>query len=214
MPGPPAQVVDRGDPNRQMVALTFDAGSDVGFASQILDTLARERVAATFGITGKWAEENPDLVRRMAADGHQIVNHTYDHRSFTGFSTKTPTMAAEQRRSQIERTEEVIRELTGRTTRPWFRPPYGDYDDSVNTLLGETGYRYNAMWTVDSLGYTGLTADAVRLKCLGRASPGAIYLFHVGEQAKSDHDALPSIIQGLRQYGYAFGTLADVTGLQ
>lgn len=70
------------------------------------------------------------------------------------------------------------------------------------------------MWTVDSLGYTGLTAEAVTVKCLGRASPGAIYLFHVGEQARSDYDAMPAIISGLRQSGYSFGTLTDVTGLQ
>ena len=84
----PAAVISRGDPNRRMVALTFDAGSDVGFTAQILAVLDRSGVAATFGITGRWAESNPDLVRRIASAGHLLMNHTYEHRSFTGVSAR------------------------------------------------------------------------------------------------------------------------------
>ena len=69
------------------MALTFDAGADRGHAEQILDTLANYGVVASFGLTGHWAKENPDLVERMVAEGHMLFNHTYSHRSFTGFST-------------------------------------------------------------------------------------------------------------------------------
>ena len=139
--GVPASVVTRGDPDRRIVALTFDAGSDTGFTAQILDVLARSSVPATFGITGKWAEANPDLVRRIAGAGHVLMNHTYDHRSFTGVSARPALLSAAERRADVERTEEIIRGLTGRTTRPWFRPPYGDYDASVNAVVGALGYR-------------------------------------------------------------------------
>ena len=207
----PATVVHRGDPNRRTVALTFDAGSDLGFASQILDTLEATTVRATFGITGKWAEQHADLVRRMAASGHLVINHTYEHRSFTGVSARPALVSAAERTADIERTDEIIRNLTGRTTRPWFRSPYGDYDASVNATLGSLGYRYNVLWTVDSLGWQGLPPAAILSRCLQGTVPGAILLFHVGSQSQ-DAAALPAIISGLRQNGYDFGTVADVLG--
>jgi peptidoglycan/xylan/chitin deacetylase (PgdA/CDA1 family) len=204
-------VISRGDPSRRVVALTFDAGSDAGFAAQILDVLDRSGVRATFGLTGRWAEANADLVRRLAGAGHLVMNHTFEHRSFTGVSARPALVSAADRAADIERADEVIRNLTGRTTRPWFRPPYGDYDATVNATLGALGYRYSVLWTVDSLGWQGLSPAAITARCLDRAVPGAILLFHVGS-ASQDAAALPAIIAGLRQRGYGFGTVADVVG--
>jgi peptidoglycan/xylan/chitin deacetylase (PgdA/CDA1 family) len=194
-----------------MVALTFDAGADVGFAAQILDVLDGTGVRATFGVTGRWAQANPDLVRRIAVGGHLVMNHTFEHRSLTGVSARPALVSAGERTADLERADDVIRSLTGRTTRPWFRPPYGDYDTSVNATVGSLGYRYNVLWTVDSLGWQGASAAAVTARCLDRAVPGAIFLFHVGS-ASQDAVALPGIIAGLRQRGYEFGTVADVAG--
>ena len=205
----PATVVSRGDPNRRTVALTFDAGADAGFTSDILDVLQRSDVRATFGITGRWAESHPDLVRRMASAGHLVMNHTYEHRSFTGVSARPAVLSPTERRNDVERADEIIRNLTGRTTRPWFRPPYGDYDASVNAAVGALGYRYNVLWTVDSLGWQGLSPSAIARRCLAGAAPGAILLFPVGSQSQ-DAASLPEIITGLRVAGYGFGTVADV----
>lgn len=207
----PATPVSRGDPTRRVVGLTFDAGADVGFAAEILDTLDASDVVATFGITGRWAEQNPDLVKRMAADGHLVINHTYSHRSFTGTSARPAVLTEAERRDELQRTEDLIRNLTGRTTRPWFRPPYGDYDASVNAAVGALGYRYNVLWSVDSLGWTGLPPAAIVSRCLQGADPGGILLFHVGAQSQ-DAAALPGVIAGLRQAGYGFGTVAEVVG--
>jgi peptidoglycan/xylan/chitin deacetylase (PgdA/CDA1 family) len=207
--GPPAVVVSRGNPGRRIVALTFDAGADTGFTAEILDVLDRSGVPATFGITGKWAAANPDLVRRMAGAGHVIMNHTYEHRSYTGVSARPALLSPEERRTDLERTDEVIQSVTGRSTRPWFRAPYGDYDTSVNAMAGALGYRYNVHWTVDSLGWQGLPAAAIATRCLDQTVPGAILLFHVGS-ASQDAVALPAIIAGLRDGGYGFGTVADL----
>jgi len=194
-----------------MVALTFDAGADTGFAARILDVLDGSGVPATFGITGRWAAGNPDLVRRMAGAGHVLMNHTYDHRSYTGVSARPALLSSEERRTDLERTDEVIRSLVGHTTRPWFRAPYGDYDASVNAVAGALGYRYHVHWTVDSLGWQGLSPAAIATRCLDRTVPGAILLFHVGS-ASQDAAALPAIIAGLRERGYRFGTVADLIG--
>ena len=204
--------MSRGDPGRRIVALTFDAGADTGFTAQILDILDREAVPATFGLTGAWVEANPALTTRIGAAGHQLVNHTWDHRSFTGVSARPALTGAADRRDQLDRTEAAIARLTGRSTRPWFRPPYGDTDASVNADVGAAGYRFNVLWTVDSLGWQGLSPAAITARCLNGAVPGAIYLFHVGA-ASQDAAALPAVIAGLRERGYAFGTVADVLGV-
>jgi peptidoglycan/xylan/chitin deacetylase (PgdA/CDA1 family) len=210
-PGP-AVAVRRGSPDRSVVALTFDAGSDTGYAAEILDVLAANHVPATFGMTGKWADANPALVRRMASEGHQLVNHSYDHPSFTGRSTDEPALSRAQRLDQLARADAAIRRAAGVTTVPWFRPPYGDEDESVRADVATAGYRYELMWTVDSLGWKGVASDDVVRRCLDGAVPGAIYLFHVGA-ASTDHAALQRIIDGLRGRGYGFTTAdALVTG--
>ena len=196
-----AEVVRIGSADRRAVAFTFDAGSDTGYTSLILDALADNGITAYFGLTGKWAEENPALVQRMADDGHGFINHSYDHASFTGLSTGKTPLTREERWAQLDQTESIVGQLTGMTTLPFFRPPYGDYDYSVNVDVGARGYRYNVMWTVDSGGWRGISATEVRQRCLDGAEPGAIYVFHVGSGSQ-DGPALQSIIDDLRAHGY------------
>ena len=82
----PVRVDLAGTDHEAKVALTYDAGADRGNTKDLLATLERDGVKATFGMTlERWAEENPDLVRQMAGDGDGFINHTYDHRSFTRF---------------------------------------------------------------------------------------------------------------------------------
>ena len=201
----PAVPVWRGAPGRDVVALTFDAGSDLGHAAEILDVLAANGVPATFGMTGRWAEAHPALVRRMAVEGHQVVNHSYDHPSFTGRSTGQPALSRAARLDQLARAEAAIQAAAGISSLPWFRPPYGDEDESVRADVGAAGYRYELMWTIDSLGWKGRPAEEVVTRCLDGAVPGAVYLMHVGA-ASTDHAALQHVIDGLRAQGYSFTT--------
>jgi peptidoglycan/xylan/chitin deacetylase (PgdA/CDA1 family) len=205
----PAEVISIGYPSSNTIALTFDAGSDAGYTSMILDVLAANGLHASFGMTGKFAEAYPDLVQRMANEGHEFINHSYDHKSFTGRSTGAAPLTREQRFEQLDRTESIIRDLTGETTLPYFRPPYGDYDESVNEDVGARGYRYNIMWALDSRGWTGIPVAEIVQRCLDNSQPGAIYIFHVGS-ASEDGPALQQIIDGLEAQGYALGTVTDV----
>ena len=205
----PAQVISIGNTGRNTVAFTFDAGSDAGYTTQILDTLAANGIHATFGMTGKFAEQNPQLVQRMVNEGHTLINHTYDHASWTGNSTGAAPLTQDQRWGELDQTEAIIQQLTGATTLPYFRPPYGDYDDSVLADVGARGYAYSVMWTVDSRGWTGIPAPAITQRCLDNSQPGAIYIFHVGS-ASQDGVALQDIIDGLKAQGYAIGDLGSV----
>lgn len=207
--GGPAQVIRYGDTSRRAVAFTFDAGSDAGYTALILDTLAENDVRASFGMTGKWAEMYPDLLERIVSEGHTLINHSYDHPSFTGLSTGAGPLSREERWQQLDHTEEIVQSLTGATTKPYFRPPFGDYDDSVNADVGARGYSYNVMWAVDSRGWTGIPAAQITTRCRELAEPGAIYVFHVGS-ASEDGPALQAIIDGLRGDGYEITDLPGV----
>jgi len=203
--------IDRGPTECNAVALTFDAGADRGYAEQILDILRQEQVPASFGMTGLWASQNSDLIQRMVEDGHEFINHTWDHRSFTGYSAGRP-MGVGERRVELDRTDEFLMPLIGRSTRPLFRPPYGDLDAGVLKDVADDGYDYTIMWTVDSFGWNHLPGPGIVDRCLSRAEPGAIYLFHVGIESE-DGLVLGTIIQGLRERGYSFVTVSDLLGL-
>jgi peptidoglycan-N-acetylglucosamine deacetylase len=192
-----------------VIALTFDAGADRGFAPQILDTLAANGISASFGLTGTWARENPDLVYRIGAEGHHVINHTLTHRSFTGRSDGLRGLTADERVAELEQADAIIAPLLGHSTRPWFRPPYGDYDDAALAQIAEAGYSYSAMWTIDTLGWNGLTAQAILDRTLAGAAPGAVVLMHVGA-ASRDATALQPLIDALRARGYHFATMAAI----
>jgi peptidoglycan/xylan/chitin deacetylase (PgdA/CDA1 family) len=205
----PSQLISRGGSRERAVALTFDAGADRGYGARILKTLERFRIRATFGMTGRWAEQNPDLVRRMARDGDSFINHTYDHRSFTGFSSRAAPLNEAQRVWEMWKTEQIVRRLTRRTTRPYFRPPYGDYDGATLEQAGRLGYRYTIMWTVDSLGWEGLSAPTILERCSKLLAPGDIYLMHVGIRSQ-DALALPAFVRELLGKRYRILTIPQL----
>jgi peptidoglycan/xylan/chitin deacetylase (PgdA/CDA1 family) len=198
--------------SEKVIVLTFDAGSDRGYAEQILNTLKQKNVKATFGMTGVWAQANPDLMRRIVNDGHDVMNHSWDHPSFTGASTNQGPISSAQRASQLKRTEDLVLAQTGFQMKPLFRPPYGDYDNSVLADLAKNGYTYNIMWTVDTLGWQGLTAAQINQRVFNGATPGGNILMHVGAQSQ-DGPALPAMIDGLRSRGYRFATVREMVGL-
>ena len=191
----PAVVVSGGPTDRGEVALTFDVAYDVSYTAAFLDVLQQYQAEATIFVTGEWADANPELVSRMATDGHLVANHSYSHPDFTALSD------AEIAR-QLAAADAAISARTNQSTKPYVRPPYGAQNNRVNRLLGNEGYRFDVLWTVDSLGWQGRSSSEVVQRCLDRAGPGVIYMFHLSVQA--DLDTLPWIIQELRDDGYTF----------
>jgi peptidoglycan/xylan/chitin deacetylase (PgdA/CDA1 family) len=160
-------------------------------------------------MTGRWARANPDLVKRIARDHDTFLNHTFDHESFTGLSTGLRPLSAAQRSWEIRQTETVVHRITGGTTKPYFRPPFGDYDAATLRLVRGLGYRYMVMWTVDSLGWQRLPAARILSRCLSLARPGSIFLMHVGIQSQ-DAQALEPLVTSLRRRGYRFVTIPQL----
>jgi peptidoglycan/xylan/chitin deacetylase (PgdA/CDA1 family) len=207
-----SEIYQQGSGERDEIALTFDAGDDRGYAEEILDILKEYGVLATFGITGQWASENPDLVERMADEGHQIINHSWSHASFTGGSTSEAEAITDPaaREEELVNTNEAIGDATGGyDTRPYFRPPYGDYDDGFLADLADFGYTITVMWSCDSLGWNGLTADEINERCTAPAQAGDIILMHVGANSQ-DAAALPEMIEQLQANGFELVTFEQM----
>ncbi len=188
-----------GSPPR--IALTFDAGSGAGPTPAILDTLKASGLHCTFFLTGEFAQSNPELVKRMAFEGHELGNHSWSHPHFNGIA---PGEAA----SQVSRTESLVREVTGLSTKPYFRFPYGWKSDALIRQVNGMGY-LSVSWTFDSLdSLEGTSADEIRARVSRLACPGAIVLMHCGSAQEAA--ALPGVIEDLRAAGYRLVSLTEV----
>ena len=192
---PPAQVTWSGPATTNEIAITFDAHYDVSFTPGILDALEAAGATATFFVTGEWATAHPDWLQRMVAEGHLVATHSYDHPDFTKMSDAAIV-------DQLNRSDAAITAATGHTAKPFVRPPFGANNARVNQILGDQGYRYDVLWTIDSGGWMGLRFDQIVHRVLDRAVPGAIVVFH--ESVAADLQALPWIVAGLHDRGYTF----------
>jgi len=152
--GEPSRLVVHGDRSCMQVALTYDAGSGAAGAEAILDVLKKHGVTVTFFLTGKWAEQYPDLARRIALDGHEVGNHSYSHPDLT-------TLSDEEVLRQIRDAEEAITAATGRPPAPLFREPYGAYSDHERRLVRQAGYSYSIYWEVDTLDWQFPPVEAI-----------------------------------------------------
>lgn len=193
---------------QKVVALTFDAGANADGVPSILSTLQATGTPATFFLTGRWTEQYPELARDIASR-HPVGNHSVTHPSFT-------TLTDAELRDEVLGAEATIEEVTGSSTRPLFRFPYGDRDARTIRLVNEEGYG-SFRWTVDTLGWkgtsAGMTAATVVDRVTDTARPGQIVLLHVGshpsDRSTLDADALPQIIEQLQTQGYRFITLTE-----
>ena len=157
---------------------------------------------ATFFPRALWAKDHPELAREIVKRGHTVGNHSLTHPHMREFS-------AEEIRQEMRQSTKIIETLTG--IRPFlFRPPYGEYNELMLDILGQEGYPYTIMWTVDThdwadeIGGKRVTVDYVVDRVLGNACPNAIMLMHVG----GPNSAGPArIIEGLSDMGHTFTTV-------
>jgi peptidoglycan/xylan/chitin deacetylase (PgdA/CDA1 family) len=165
-------------------------------------------VQITFFLTGRWIRENPELARQIVADGHEIANHSFSHPDFT-------TLSDAEILAELRTTEQAMQEVTGVTTKPYFRPPYGAYDARVLNLVIAEGY-LPIYWTLDSLDSVGEPKTPAFLveRIIGGLTPadqhGAIILAHCGSQATAE--ALPTVLDRYAAMGIEVRPLSDVLG--
>ena len=191
---------------QKIFALTFDAGASDAGVARIVSTLIDRHVSATFFVTGQFARTYPGAVRIIDRGGFAIGNHSDTHPHF-------PDLTNDQIAVELARAEASISALTGETTKPLFRFPFGDRETLDIVVVNRLGY-IPFRWTVDSLGWQGTSstlagsAAAVCKRVVDAAVPGGIALMHVGANPDDgttfDADALPCIISGISAKGYKF----------
>lgn len=184
---------------KALVALTFNCAWEENDIPQLLDLLERENIKATFFLVGQWIERYPDSVRQIVDAGHEIGNHSYSHVDFVG-------AGEEVIRQQMEKTDALIREVTG-SDPVLARVPSGSYDSRVIRLLRQEGYEV-IQWDVDSIDWKKPPAKEITERILTKVQNGSIVLFHSG--AATTLEALPDVIAGLRAKGYFFTTVGDL----
>jgi peptidoglycan-N-acetylmuramic acid deacetylase len=192
-------------PGKHRIALTFDAGGMGDPLPQILATLRERNLHVTMFFTGKFAEQYPEGVRQAVADGHEIANHTYSH-------LDSREITDEQLKQELARTEAILQGLTGRTSKPYWRPPFGGYNNHVLNVAVSQGYR-SIYWSVDSLDSVGQpkTPDFIFNRVTNTPNvnlDGAIILQHFGSQASAD--ALPRILDRLQEMGMQVVTISNL----
>ncbi|MBK5093750.1 MAG: polysaccharide deacetylase family protein, partial [Actinobacteria bacterium] len=191
--------VSRANTSKRCIALTFDIESSGGLANQILDILKQKGVRCTLFVTGGFPGTFPGVVQRMAAEGHEIANHSMSHAMFTRIS-------GAQVSSELAATEAAVRQATGYSTKPYFRFPNGDRNGAVIRQVNAEGY-LSVYWTIDPQEWrSGATAAGVRATAVSQACNGAIVLMH---DRSTTVAALPGVIDDLRARGYLLVTLTE-----
>lgn len=191
-----------GDTKQKELYLTFDNGYENGFTPAILDVLRTKKVPAAFFVTGHYLKDQPELVKRMAAEGHIVGNHSWSHPDMTRISN-------EKLREELEKVKSEVNRLTGQQA-TFLRPPRGIFNNRTLAESHAQGY-VNVFWSVaykdwDTNVQRG--AQYAHQQVLKQLHPGAVILLH--SVSKDNTEALGSIIDEARKQGYAFKSLDDL----
>lgn len=189
------------DTPKKEIALSFDAAWGNEDTQKILKTLKKNDVHVTFFMTGGWIEKYPDDVKAIAKAGHELGNHSENHKQMSKLST-------EECKEEIMTPHEKVKKLTGKDMKV-FRPPYGDYNDTLINAVHTCGYQA-IQWDVDSLDWKDYGVDSIINTVLNHKhlGNGSIILCHNG--SKYTAEALDSLIKGLKEKGYTFVTMSEL----
>jgi peptidoglycan-N-acetylmuramic acid deacetylase len=189
--------------NKKNIYLTMDEGYENGYTSDILDTLKQKGVQCAFFITKQYLDKNEGLVKRMIDEGHIVGNHTVSHPSL-------PTINNEKVVYEIKALHDAVLDKFAYKMN-YFRTPNGEFSQSVLSIINSLGYScvfwsfaYRD-WEIDNQ----KGADYAFDKVIKGVHNGCILLLHA--VSKDNKDALPSIIDELRNKGYIFSSLNNIS---
>jgi polysaccharide deacetylase family sporulation protein PdaB len=183
------------------IAVTFDAAWGADDTDDLIRILAENNVRATFFLCGTWVDKYPDEVKRLFDAGHDIGNHGNTHAHGNNLSL-------EQNKNEILRNHEKIKAIIGEDIN-LFRPPFGEYNDTVVTAIEEVNY-YGIQWDVDSHDWMNKGVDYEINRVLNNKNlqNGSILLFH--NDAHDTPKCLDTILKGLREKGYEFVPVSEL----
>ncbi len=186
------------------IAITFDDGPHATLTPQLLDMLKERGIHATFFVVGQNAAEYPEILKRMAAEGHEIGNHSWSHPALT-------RLGAEAVKSQLDRTNNAVAKATGRAP-VVMRPPYGATSAKLNRRFDEDYGLKVILWSVDPLDWRYRNASRVTQQILSQTGPGGIILAH--DIHASTVAAMPATFDGLLAKGFKFVTVSQLLAME
>ncbi len=187
------------DTTEKKVALTFDAAWGADKTSKIITTLKDNGILGTFFLVGFWMEKNEDKLKEIYDAGFDIGTHSNTH-------PKMSVLSKDQIRNELETSMNMITKVTGKPVK-FFRPPFGDYNDTLIVTAGELGLK-TIQWDVDTLDWKGLSANEILERVKASVKNGSIILCH----NNSDHivEALPLLIAYLKEQGYSMVKISEL----
>jgi len=225
--GPFVPDFTRGAAERREIVVSFDAGSSDRGAREILDALKERGIRTTIFLTGDFIRHYPDLAKRIAADGHEVGNHTDTHPHLTTFAqdgrqATRPGVDQGFLVGELERTARLYRETTGREMAPLWRAPYGEHNGLIRRWAAEAGY-WHVGWTGGRAGLDGLdwvsdpdsrayrSSRGVVERLTANAENGGVILLHLGSD-RTDPVAprIPELLDGLTSRGFRLTRVSEM----
>jgi peptidoglycan/xylan/chitin deacetylase (PgdA/CDA1 family) len=198
-----ATLLFAGPNDRQEVALTFDDGPHPTKTALILDLLRENGVPATFFVLGEKVDRNPELVRRMLIEGHEVANHTYTHANLKKLGSSGVT-------NELKKTQKAIFEASGFTP-TLFRPPYGATDLTTMAILANLNLTA-VYWSVDTRDWEGRSVDRIVREVKENSGQGSIILFH--DHGTHTLSSLPDVLRVVQEKGYRCVTISEMFDLR
>ena len=190
-----------GDANQKEIYITFDAGFENGNTERILDALKKHGVKATFFLVGNYIETQPELVKRMAEEGHTIGNHTYSHPDMSKIGD------IQSFQTELQKNESLYRDILGSEMPKLYRPPQGKFCEENLKMAQQLGYS-TVFWSlayVDWYTDDQPTPEQAFSKLLPRIHPGAVVLLH--STSSTNAEILDELLTKWEETGYSFGDL-------
>ena len=190
-----------GDPNDKIIYLTFDEGYENGYTAGILDTLKKHNVRAAFFVVGHYVRTNPELVLRMAAEGHLVCNHSANHKDMAAIED------FDEFKKEITDLEDAYYELTGKSMPKFFRPPEGKFSERSLKYTQRLGYT-TVFWSFaykDWLNNAQPDPETAFKTIISRTHPGEVALLHA--TSKTNAQILDRVLAEWEKMGYTFRSL-------
>jgi peptidoglycan-N-acetylglucosamine deacetylase len=189
--------------NGPYIAMTFDDGPSPETTPRLLDILKQRNIKATFFMIGQNAERNPEIVKRILAEGHEIGNHSWTHPQLSKLSDQRVT-------DEITKTQDAIKNACGYTP-VILRPPYGAITSRQKDWIERQFGLSIIMWSVDPFDWKRPGASVIEQRILAGARPGAIILSH--DIHKQTVDAMSATLDALAQKGFKFVTVSQLIAM-
>ncbi|WP_114743631.1 polysaccharide deacetylase family protein [Falsibacillus pallidus] len=194
----PPSPIYKGNPDKPMVSLLINVAWGNEYLPDMLATLKKNDVKATFFLEGRWVKENPNLAKMIVEAGNEVGNHSYSHPDMKKLTNGRIT-------EELQKTNDVIEATTGEKVK-WFAPPSGSYREEVVNIASGL-HLGTIMWSVDTIDWQKPSPQVLLQRVTSKVHPGAMILMHPTE---SSSQALDALIKEIKKKQLRFGTVSDL----